>query len=164
MYMPMALSATAATRTADFLARQRAAIVDAAVSGVVSAHAGHYESASSDEIRARLEALFDRLVDAAATRDLGDVVGYAKRLARERFGAGYDLSEVQTAINTLEQVVWGRVFSELQSGELAEALGIVTTTLGAAKDALAREYVSLATHAHAPSLDLRALFAGVEQA
>jgi hypothetical protein len=40
-------------------------------------------------------------------------------------------------------------------------LGLVSTILGAAKDALAREYVSLATHRHAGSLDLRALFAGI---
>jgi hypothetical protein len=160
----MALDAKATTRAADFLALQRAAIVDAAVSSVAGAHARHYESAGPSEIRARLEALFDRLVDAAASRDLGCVVAYARRLAGERFSAGYDLSEVQTAINALEEAVWGRVISELQPGEFAEALGLVSTTLGAAKDALAREYVSLATRAHAPSLDLRALFAGVEQA
>jgi hypothetical protein len=33
---------------------------------------------------------------------------------------------------------------------------------GAAKDALGRRYVSLATKAHAPSLNLRALFAGTD--
>jgi hypothetical protein len=36
----------------------------------------------------------------------------------------------------------------------------VSTVLGAAKDALGREYVSLASRTHAPSLDLRALFTG----
>ena len=45
-----------------------------------------------------------------------------------------------------------------------KAMGIVSTTLGAAKDALASEYVSLATRTRAPSLDLSALFAGVKQA
>jgi hypothetical protein len=43
-----------------------------------------------------------------------------------------------------------------------QTLGVVSTILGAGKDALAREYVSLATNAHAPSLDLRALFAGTD--
>lgn len=154
----------ATVRTADFLELQRAPIIDAAVSAVVRAHASHYEAAGPIEIRARLEALFDHLVDAAASRDLGSVVAYAGQLARERFSAGYNLSEIQTAINALEEAVWSRVFSELQSHEFAEAIGFVSTTLGAAKDALAREYVSLATHAHAPALDLRALSAGVEQA
>ncbi len=44
--------------------------------------------------------------------------------------------------------------------ELAEALGLVGTVLGAAKDALARAYVSLAGKSKAPSLDLSALFEG----
>ena len=41
-----------------------------------------------------------------------------------------------------------------------KTLGLVSTIHGAAKDALAREYVSLVTHSHVPSLDLRMLFAG----
>jgi hypothetical protein len=149
---------------AAFLDLQRAPILDGAVSAVLRAHTSHYASAGPNEIRTRLEALFDRLVAAAASRDLGSVVAYAGQLARERYSAGYDLAEIQAAINALEEAVWRRVFSELQSHEFAEALGVVSTTLGAAKDALAREYVSLATHAHAPSLDLRALFAGIEHA
>jgi len=162
--MPMALDAKAATRTAEFLASERAAIVDAALSAVVGAHASHYAAVGRDETLARLEALFDRLIDTAGSRDVGGVVAYARQLAGERFSAGYDLSEVQIAINALEEAVWRRIFSELQADELAIALGIVSTTLGTAKDALAREYVSLATHTRAPSLDLSALFAGVRQA
>jgi hypothetical protein len=42
----------------------------------------------------------------------------------------------------------------------AESLGLLTTVLGAGKDALARSYVSLASRQHVPSLDLRALLEG----
>jgi hypothetical protein len=45
--------------------------------------------------------------------------------------------------------------------DLAEAIGLVGTVFGAAKDALARGYVSLASHHHVTSLDLSALFRGV---
>ena len=83
-----------------------------------------------------------------------------QQIAAERFTSGYDLSEVQNAFNALEGAIWTRVFAALEPGQYAEALGLVTTILGAGKDALAREYVSLATDTHAPSLDLRALFAG----
>jgi hypothetical protein len=37
---------------------------------------------------------------------------------------------------------------------------LLTTVLGVGKDALARTYVSLASHEHVSSLDLRALFEG----
>jgi len=56
-----------------------------------------------------------------------------------------------------------RVFAELEPAQFAETLGLVSTILGAAKDALARKYVSLATDTHAPSLDLHALFTGTER-
>lgn len=154
----------ATTGTTDFLDRQRAPIIDAAGAAVGRAHTSHYEAAGPDELRRRLETLFDGLQDAAGSRDLGSVLAYADQLARERFSTGYDLSEIQTAINALEEAVWNCVFSELRPDQFAETLGLVSTILGAAKDALAREYVSLATHVHAPSLDLRALFAGTERA
>ena len=69
---------------------------------------------------------------------------------------------MQTAFNALEEATWARMLAALEASQLAEALGLVTTVLGAGKDALARRYVSLAARAHAPSLDLRRLFAGTE--
>jgi hypothetical protein len=45
--------------------------------------------------------LFDRLQLAVAQRDLGPMVEYASSLADERFGAGFRLSEVQSAMNAL---------------------------------------------------------------
>lgn len=144
-----------------FLGRQRASIVAAAAASLARTHARHYESVGADEVQKRLETLFDRLTEAAAGRDLAGVLAYARGLAEERFNAGYDLAEIQSAFNAVEEATWSAVFSELPPGQFAETLGLVSTILGAAKDALAREYVSLATHAHAPSLDLSALFAGV---
>ena len=148
--------------TAEFLTRERDAIVDAAEAALARTHARPYESAGASETRQRLEALFDHLLDALRSRELGPIVAYAEQVAQKRFNSGYDLSEVQTAFNALEEATWSRVFAELQPTQFAEALGLVSTILGAAKDALARNYVSLATNTHAPSLDLQALFAGTE--
>lgn len=148
--------------TAEFLTRERQPIVDAADAALARTHIRHYETAGANEVHRRLEALFDRLLEALSTRDLGSVLAYAQRVAQERFNAGYDLSEVQTAFNALEEATWSRVFAELEPSQFAETLGLVSTILGAAKDALARKYVSLATNTHAPSLDLHALFAGTE--
>jgi hypothetical protein len=150
--------------TADLLGRERAAIVSDAEAALARAHSRHYESAGEDAVRQRLEALYDHLVEAVGERDLGPMLAYAERIAEERFNAGYDLAEVQTAFNALEEATWSRVFAELEPSQLAESLGLVSTVLGAAKDALGRRYVSLATNAHAPSLDLQALFAGTEGA
>jgi hypothetical protein len=70
---------------------------------------------------------------------------------------------VQAAFNALEEATWTCLLARVEPSELAESLGLVSTILGAAKDALARRYVSLAAHTHAPSLDLRALFTGIEE-
>jgi hypothetical protein len=148
--------------TATFLRRERAVIVREAQDALARLRERHYEAAGVAASEQRLEILFDHLVGAISTRDLSPVVNYAGDVARERFEANYDLSEVQAAFNTLESATWRRILADLPADDLAEALGLVSTVFGAAKDALGRQYVSLATHAHAPSLDLSALFAGTD--
>jgi hypothetical protein len=149
-----------ASNALELLTARRAEIVGEAEAALERAHSPHYETAGLEQVRARLEALYDTLLDALGRRDLGPMLAYAQRVAAERFDAGYDLSEVQAAFNALEEATWSRIFAELDPSQFAEALGLVSTILGAAKDALARTYVSRATNAHAPSLDLNALFAG----
>jgi hypothetical protein len=146
--------------TAAFLAGEREPILKAAETSLARMHARHYDSAGSGEVRERLSILFDQLVDGIATKNLVPIVDYARRVGEERFAAGYDLSEVQIAFNALEEATWSRVLEGLDASEFAEALGLISTVLGAGKDALARTYVSLASDTHATSLDLRALFAG----
>lgn len=147
--------------TATFLAARRETIIADAESILRATQVQHYRTLPAPIRRGRLEALYDRLLDAAASHDLGGVLDYARHLARERFAGGYDLAEIQGAVNALEEATWKQIFAELPPDHFAVALGLVSTILGAAKDTLAREYVSLATHAHAPSLDLRSLFAGI---
>lgn len=148
---------------AEFFERERGAIIEAAAAALRRAHARHYDSAGETEVLRRLEALYDHLLQAVTDRDFVRMQTYAERVAEDRFDAGYDLSEVQTAFNALEEAAWTRAIADVQPAELAEVLGVASTILGAGKDALARRYVSLAASTHAPSLDLRALFAGIEQ-
>lgn len=147
---------------AGFLSGRRGVIIDGAEAALARAHASHYESAGAAETRHRLESLFDRLVDAANRRDVTAIAEHAQSVAEERFNAGYDLAEVQTAFNALEEATWTQALEAVPAEELAETLGSVSTILGCGKDALARRYVSLAAHAHAPTLNQRALFSGTD--
>jgi hypothetical protein len=108
----------------------------------------------------RLESLFDTVVDCIRSRKLVQVIQYAEQTGRERFASGFGIEEVQTAFNILEESMWRHVVEGVPAGELVESLGLLSTVLGVGKDALARTYVSLASHEHVPSLDLRALFQG----
>ena len=76
--------------------------------------------------------------------------------------AGFGITEVQTAFNAVEVVMWRRLVAIVPPQDLAEAVGLLSTVLGFGKDVLARRYVALASQRHVPTLDLSALFAGTE--
>jgi hypothetical protein len=142
------------------LASARSELVEAALTDLHELELHHYEGAGHAFTKQRFEDLFDLVLAAIDTRELAAVIQYAEAVAEERFGAGFDLFEVQTAFNTLEALMWQRVVAESDPDEMVESIGLVGTVFGTAKDSLARTYVSLATHRHVPSLDLSALFRG----
>lgn len=145
------------------LERDEGAIVDESTASVVQTHMPHYDAAGEASVRKKLDRLYARMREAVRTRNSTHLEVYARRIARERFEAGFDLSEVQAAIHALEEAVWRRVLEAVEARDYAECLGLVSTALGLAKDALAQEYVTLASRSHAPSLDLRALFEGTTE-
>lgn len=135
-------------------------IVDAACQAMARSHAKNYEKAGAEHIHQRIKALYVLTMRAVKERNLGPMVAHVETVARERYNAGYDLWEVQTAFNVLEESIWARIIKELPPSEFGEALGLVSTVLGAGKDTLARRYVSLASKTKAPSLNLQSLFSG----
>ncbi|GAA6527917.1 hypothetical protein [Intrasporangium sp. DVR] len=145
------------------LRESETSILDEAFTALQRSHVSHYEKAGETFTRDRLAKLFDLVVGAIETRNLAPLSAYADRIAAERFGAGFDISEVQMAFNSLEEAMWRRVVTVEPADELAEAIGLLSTVLGFGKDTMARKYVSLASHKHVPSLDLTALFSGVEE-
>ena len=138
----------------------RQEMLNEAVESVRRARLEHYEKAGPDLIRQRLGLLLDLVIDAVLERNLAPIIAHVNTIATERFEAGADLSEVQTAFNVLEEAIWLRILKKLPAAKQAEALGLVGTVLGSAKDSLARKYVSMATRTHTPSLNLKALFLG----
>jgi hypothetical protein len=142
------------------LSRDRPLILDEAVDAVRRSLLEHYEMVGPDAIRARLDSLLGIVIEAARERNLAPMASHAGAVATERFEGGVALSEVQAAFNALEKTLWYWILKTIPAPEQAEALGLVGTVLGNGKDLLAQKYVSLAAQSHAPSLDLKALFAG----
>jgi len=135
-------------------------MLNEAAESVQRARLQHYEMAGPELTRQRLDVLLSLVIAAVLERNLAPIIAHANTVATERFEAGADLSEVQTAFNVLEEAIWMRILKKLPAAKQAEALGLVGTVLGSAKDALARKYVSMATKTHTPSLNLQALFLG----
>jgi hypothetical protein len=146
----------------QLLQNRTSEIIEEAIDAMLRARAKHYEEAGREHIHQRLKALYVLTMRGVKERNLGPMVAHVETIARERFAAGYDLWEVQTAFNLLEEAIWKRILKELPAQEYAEALGLVSTVLGVGKDTLARRYVSLATKAKAPSLNMQSLFSGTE--
>ncbi len=141
---------------------QSSDILSDAEAAIARARLAHYEKSGTEHTHQRLKALFTLASRAVKEKNLGPMIAHAETIGRERFEAGFDLSEVQTAFNVLEEAIWVRIMKNIPPNELAEALGLISTVLGAGKDTLARTYVSLASKTKAPSLNLQSLFAGTQ--
>lgn len=144
----------------EFLEREADSIVAEASAALDRSQLEHYKVAGRVVGHERLAELFRLTLVGIRDRTLVPVMDYMAAVADDRFHAGYAIREVQIAINVLEEAIWNHIVANVPPNELAEALGLVSTVLGAAKDSLARAYVTLASESKAPSLDLSALFTG----
>jgi hypothetical protein len=144
----------------EVLANEGDAILDNAARALERSNLRHYAEAGPDASRDRLGQLLTLVATCIRQRDLVPMIDHASHVAKERFAAGFDIREVQTAFNVLEEAIWERVVDAIPPRDLADAIGMVGTVLGTGKDTLARTYVSLASQQHVPSLDLTALFRG----
>ena len=145
----------------DLLLKHRTTAIDQALQGLSRAALPHYSSHESAANRLRLEKLYDLCLQCIAERSLIPISVHARQVAGERHREGFHFSEVHTAFNVLEEVIWRLITTNLQPPQLVAALGQASTVLGAGKQALAIEYVRLAGHPDpTESLDLSALFKG----
>ncbi len=135
-------------------------IIDGAAAALQRSNEPHYAQDGTAISRARLAEMLTLVTSSIAHRDLVPMIERATQLANERFDAGFDIREVQRAFHVLEEAIWEQVVEATPPNELAHAIGMVGTVLGAGRDALARAYVSRASQQHVTSLDLGALFRG----
>ncbi len=144
----------------SFLHDHSEKILDDACAAMDRSHLRSYEKVGAAQSRQRLKALFVLTVRAVQEKNLGPIMAHSENIANERFQAGFDLSEVQTAFNVLEEAIWLHVLRGIPPQDLPRAIGLISTVLGAGKDMLARTYVSLASKTKTQTLNLQSLFTG----
>ena len=147
---------------AAFLEARSAEILASAEAAVARTHLEHYEAAGPAVNAERLAALMAVLLNCLREHRLEPALEYGESLAHERHATGYELSEVQTVINVLEESVWRTLAAAAPRESQGYALGLVSTVLGAAKDKLACTYVSRIASAPTRTLRLDYLFEGSE--
>jgi len=91
-------------------------ILAAAHSAVERTQLKNYIRDGKEHTSQRLKALFVLTTRAVKERNLGPMIAHAETVARERFGAGYDIAEVQTAFNVLEEAMWTKIVHALLRG------------------------------------------------
>jgi hypothetical protein len=128
-------------------------LVDRALAELQSAHLAHYESERTEVTRQRLVALCDLAERCIAERSAEAAVEHAKRIARERYDAGYQLREVQMSINVLEEAVCQRALASFRPEEVVRVYALLVAIFKLTRDTLAQVYVDLAAGAGVPEDD-----------
>jgi len=137
----------------DLLREKADDLVNDALTELHRAHLEHYEAEGLQAAKERLADLLDRVLICLETGRADTIVDWAARVGHERYAGGYDLFEVQTAINVLEEALWRRIMASIGPRDLGHALGLANTILGMAKDKLSREYVSLSLNRDKAAMD-----------
>ena len=145
----------------EILINNQTDIINEAFTSLQRSHLKHYDTSRADDNWQRLAKLFDLTLNGIKTRSLIEMVTYSEKIAKERYESGFNLHEVHTAYNVLEESIWKVIVKEVDPTELAESLGLIGTVLGTGKEALAIAYVSLASKQKVKSLNLTQLFKGV---
>jgi hypothetical protein len=110
---------------------------------LVRAQLQHYTQLNPEKIRLRFLKLFNALVKSVEINSCEDMVKFMEKVSDERFESGYEISEVQTAINILEETVWRKISLFVDEDKQVAAMKQVTCLLGKAKEELASEYALL---------------------
>ena len=142
----------------ELLKTQSAEILKSAIQSLNCAHLKSYDKSSESENKKRLLNLLTLTEKCVDEKKLLPMKEYSAKIAKERFDAGFDLHEVHTAFNALEEEIWNRVTKNISAENLGEALGLISTVLGAGKEELALTYVQLASKTKTQTLNLTELF------
>jgi hypothetical protein len=117
-----------------------------------------YTCSEDSENRKRLGKLLELTTECINNKKLTPMLRYIEEMAKERYYSGFDYGEVHSAINVLEETIWNKITSNVEPEKIGESLGLVSTVLGAAKESLARTFISLASKTKVTTLDLNAMF------
>ena len=131
---------TSSLRLHDLLSGMRADLTAALIRRLRAANADHYRLMAEPELRERIETLYGFFLRAVAARP-AIFAKYLEGIALSRISEGVALREIQIILQILEDLAWQAVIERLPLEEQVSCLGLVTATIGAAKDQLAQTYL-----------------------
>lgn len=127
----------------DLLATNLDKILFDSTEFLVRTNLEHYHTLSPERVRAMLAKLYYHTRECVETNDMHPIAAYLEEIAPKRFALGYELFEVQTAINILEESLWKNIVDKVDAKERMNALLTSQQILCTAKSTLAKSYVEL---------------------
>ncbi len=128
----------------ELLEKSREAVVGESIEAMSRARLKHYAMGGPETTKEKMDTLYDMVFQSVKAKNLIPIVSYIEKIAGKRFESGFELQEVQTAINVLEESIWTHILDELPKEEQPKALTLVSSIIGSGKDTLARTYVTMA--------------------
>ena len=116
-------------------------IIEEADDHLHRAHLRHYCNSPEQKNSLRIKVFLDLIIGSVTNKNIKALIEYTEHTAVERYETGFDLCEVQRAINGLEKAIWKKIASQMQAKDHADALGVISTILGEVKDTLACRYL-----------------------
>ena len=109
----------------------------------------HYKKFNQESLRAKLAKLFFATRECVEKNSFDPIQKFISQVAPDRFESGFELYEVQTAINILEECYWKNIVDRVNSEEKMQALVRTHEILCSAKNTLAKSYVEFEREAPA---------------
>ena len=128
------------TTLATFLKQEQTALEDGLAQDLTTGPWQHYRTADAGVVQERCRNLVRALVEAAHGNPAA-LVTHVRRICDERISEGFRLEELQHALSCLEARAWRLAVERSSIGDLVRHLSVVTGSIGAAKDELARTYL-----------------------
>jgi len=144
----MEISAQVPAGISAVLADARDRVVGEALAALNERDQAGRLASSPAERRRDMEHLFELIQRCVHEGHCEPIIGPSQRMAADHFADGIEIAEIQVAFTVLENVLWRHLADALSGDDQRlETLRLISVILGAGRDALARIYVSLASHA-----------------
>ena len=128
------------TQLYSLLNDEQDGLVSDAVNRFKTSSAEHYSRADFNGLRSKCSSLIQSL-NMAVKEEHKDFPEYVRKISKDRIREGYDLDEMQFALNTIEELVWRLCLEKVaDEKEKLEDLCLLTRLIESAKDGVARQY------------------------
>jgi hypothetical protein len=137
----------------ELLSSRKSEIQETVFNGLRHVSTPHYRTMDEGLLRERAASLVAAFSESIRGNP-ADFTAYLQKITDTRIAEGVPLHEIQIALRTLEQEIWDLVIGHVPASEQVRCLGVVTRTIGEAKDRMAGFYLGRLEKAETRAADL----------